>query len=106
MLEWQFSQQLRIGFENIQQAMSPMVLPREAVEVAALAASSGRSLFLFGPPGNGKTTLGRLLHDVLSGDLWIPHCISIDSHIVRVFDRQVHKQVSGFDSTRIDQRWV
>jgi predicted ATPase with chaperone activity len=107
MLEWQFSQQNRIVFENVQRAISPLVLKKESVEVAALASSSGRSLFLFGPPGNGKTTLGRLLHQVIDGDLWIPHCIAIDSHVIRVYDEQVHERVDGFDTdVRIDQRWV
>ncbi len=107
MLEWQFSQQTRIMYEKVQQSINSLVLKKEAVDVAALAASSGRSLFLFGPPGNGKTTLGRLLHQTLEGDLWIPHCIAIDSHVIRVYDEQVHTRVDGFeDNQRIDQRWV
>lgn len=107
MLEWQFQQMAHIDFEQVKQSISPLVLPKEAIEVAALAAASGRSLFLFGPPGNGKTTLGRLLHNALEGDLWIPHCIAIDSHVIRIFDRQIHVPVPGVeDDPRIDQRWV
>ncbi len=107
MLEWQFQQMEPVEFQNVNSALSPLVLAKEAYEVAALAASSGRSLFLFGPPGNGKTTLGRLLHNALEGDIWIPHCIAIDSHVIRIFDRQLHHPVPGFeDDQRIDQRWV
>src|SRR5438874_37557 len=86
MLEWQFQQMPRPGLSQIQEALSPLVLTKEAVEVAALAAASSRSLFLFGPPGNGKTTVGRLLHNAFGGELWIPHCIAIDSHVIRIFD--------------------
>src|SRR5205814_5149037 len=107
MLEWQFKQVAQVTFEKVQEAVKALVLPTEAVQVSALAAASGRSLFLFGPPGNGKTTLGRLLHNVLEGDLWIPHCIAIDSHVIRIYDEQVHQQVPGFENnTRVDQRWV
>lgn len=107
MLEWQFSLMPEVTFPDVKKAIGQLVLPPEAVEVAALAAASSRSLFLFGPPGNGKTSIGKLLHQAIVGDIWVPHCIAIDSHIIRIYDRQVHEVVPGFeDDPRIDQRWV
>jgi hypothetical protein len=107
MLDWQFSQMPPVTFDEVTRAVSPLVLSPEAVEVTALAAASGRSLFLFGPPGNGKTSIGRMLHNAFVGDIWIPHCIAIDSHVIRVYDQQVHELVPGFENDpRIDQRWV
>lgn len=107
MLEWQVQQVAPVDYDAVKAALAPLVLAPECIDVAALAASSGRSLFLFGPPGNGKTTLGRLLHNSVEGELWIPHCIAIDSHIIRIFDRQVHEPISGYEhDPRIDQRWV
>jgi predicted ATPase with chaperone activity len=91
----------------VREAISPLVLSDEAIQVSALAASSGRSLFLFGPPGNGKTSLGRLLHHVLEGELWIPYCLSIESNIIRIFDPQCHVAVPLPDSEgRVDGRWL
>ena len=86
-------------------------MPKPAIDVAALAAASGRSLFLFGPPGNGKTTLGRLLHQAVTGDLWIPHCITIDGNIIRLFDPQLHERVDveqpgEMSLDPVDRRWV
>lgn len=107
MLEWQFAQMPPVSFDDVKQAIGKLVLPPESVEVAALAATSSRSLFLFGPPGNGKTSIGRMLHNAMYGEIWIPHCIAVDSHVIRVFDRQVHELVEGYeDDPRIDQRWV
>src|SRR5262249_14769241 len=57
LLEWQLARFTAVQPEDVAQALSGMVLPPEAVVLAGLAASSGRSLFVFGPPGNGKTTL-------------------------------------------------
>jgi hypothetical protein len=93
---------------QVESAVADLVLPEEAVSMAGLALSSGRTLFLHGPPGNGKTSLARLMHRALQGDVWIPHAISIDSNIIRVFDPQCHQisPVSGVESWRIDQRWV
>ena len=71
---------------------------------------SGRSLFLYGPPGNGKTMLGRLLHQALPGGLWIPYCIAVENQIIRVFDRQVHQdttqELPSEVTRRCDERWV
>jgi len=84
------------------------VLPERSVALAGLATSSGRSLFLHGPPGNGKTSLGRALHDALPGEIWIPHCISIEGTIIRIFDPQFHRPTArtGEHSRAIDARWV
>lgn len=95
---------------QISEAIEALVLPDEAVQVAGLAGSSNRSLFVYGPPGNGKTTLGHFLHNAIEGDLWIPHCIGIDSSIIRVYDPRIHERAS-FDvppeeTHGIDRRWI
>ena len=118
MLDWQSRQRPKAPFQKVRDAISSIVLPEATVEVAALAAQSNRSLFLFGPPGNGKTSLGRLLHTVQEGELWIPYCFCLESSIIRIYDRQIHKPVdvtdasaenpvsSVFDGGKIDRRWV
>lgn len=107
MLDQQMAQRCKPTLQQVRQATAAMVLPEEAVEVAALSAISGRSLFLFGPPGNGKSTLGRLLHEVVKGDLWIPHCINIESNIIRIFDPLLHRPAEMPETTEsIDQRWM
>lgn len=108
MLKWQVAGRSPIAMESVRTALSPLVLLDEAVEVAALAASSGRSLFLFGPPGNGKTSVGRLLHSVQNGEMWVPHCLQIENDIIRLLDPQCHEvvPVDGSQTGRIDRRWV
>ena len=108
MLEWQMARQPEITQQDVVTALSSLVLPPETVDVASLAASAGRSLFLFGPAGNGKTSMGRLMHSVLKGELWIPHCIAIDSNIIRIYDPQVHQLAPELPvaAEMIDQRWM
>ncbi|MEO6434164.1 MAG: hypothetical protein ABIP55_00160 [Tepidisphaeraceae bacterium] len=118
MLDWQSRQRSRAPFQKVREAIASIVLPAATVEVAALAAQSNRSLFLFGPPGNGKTSLGRLLHTVQEGELWSPYCFCLESSVVRIYDRQIHKPIdvadagqenptsSIFDNGKIDRRWI
>jgi hypothetical protein len=108
MIEWQLARAPEVSREHVQESLSELVLPEDSTLLAGLAASSGRSLFVFGPPGNGKTTLGRLIHQALQGDLWIPHCIGIGANIIRVYDTQVHQLVDGAEQapSSFDRRWV
>lgn len=96
--------------EAVRNSVSSLVLTDEIVEVAGLASSSGRSLFVWGPPGTGKTTVGHMLHDSLAGSLWIPYCIGIEDNIVRLFDPQSHQKLSqempAHEKRRADSRWV
>jgi predicted ATPase with chaperone activity len=94
--------------EDVDAALSRLVLSPEAVQLAGFAAASGRSLLLFGPPGNGKTTLGRLLHSALKGELWIPHCIAVENSVIRIFDAQCHEPapIPAAPPFPFDARWV
>lgn len=108
MIEWQLENSPAVSPEQVTAALSELVLPEEAVRLAGLALSSGRSLFVFGPPGNGKTALSRMLHNALTGDIWIPHCIVIDDSIIRMYDPQCHV-LADFSPPQpwlIDHRWV
>ncbi len=108
MLRWQFANTPQLMPEHMQAALSNMVVSEEAVELAGLGASSGRSLFIYGPPGNGKSSLGRLIRDALPGDYWIPYAISVGDTVIRVYDPQMHQRADiAIDRPdAIDQRWV
>ena len=108
MLEWQMSKAERVSEAQVEEALKGLVLPIEVKQVAGLAISSGRSLFLSGPAGNGKTSLGRQLHAALRGDIWIPHCIAVENNIIRLFDPHCHQVVEHASKKlqTIDKRWI
>ena len=108
MLRWQFSSTQQVTAEDVSKALSGLVLSKKAMKMAGLAVSSGRSLFIYGPSGNGKSSLGRQIHAALSGDYWIPHCISIRNSVIRLYDEQIHQKVEiNTDKPwAIDNRWV
>jgi MoxR-like ATPase len=108
MLRWQFASTPQVKPETVATSLSKLVLSPEAAEMAGLAVSSGRSMFVFGPPGNGKSSLGRQIHAALPGDYWIPHCLSVANSIIRIYDDQCHERVEipGEPPGAIDPRWV
>ena len=107
MLEWQSEQNPSPTAEDVKKALAELVLPEDVVATAGVAMSSGRSLFVSGPAGNGKTTLGHLLNKTAGSDMWIPYSIAIDnSYIIRLFDSHCHEVVEHDATQPVDKRWV
>ena len=92
MLRWQFSNTAQVKPENVTSALSSLVLSPKALQLAGLAVSSGRSLFVYGPSGNGKSSLGRQIHAAIPGDYWIPYTIGVGNSVIRLYDDLCHHQ--------------
>lgn len=109
-INWETENFVAIKPDRVEAALNKLVLRDEARDVVGLALTSGRSLLVHGPPGNGKTSIGRLLHNALKGTIWIPYAIAVDNSIIRLYDPQVHKIVphefTHEESQQIDQRWI
>lgn len=109
-LEQQIDRFPSITPERVQAAVADLVLSEQTVRAAGLAAASARSLFIWGPPGTGKTTVGHMLHNALEGDLWIPYCIAVDTNMIRLYDPQCHHRITDplppQDARKVDRRWI
>jgi len=100
--------------DELEMALSHLVLNREMMEKIGPAVNSGKSIFMFGPPGNGKTTITESVGRVVMGStMYIPYAIDIDGQIVRVFDSVNHEPVevedysgTGSAASRPDPRWI
>ena len=79
---------------------------------SARPSTSGQSLFVYGPPGNGKTVIAQALHNLLEGPIAIPHALEVEGHIIRLFNPINHEPIpdEGADpwttEARLDRRWV
>jgi predicted ATPase with chaperone activity len=89
----------------LEKTLSHLVLTEDVKRTLGVVLSSGRSLFLSGPPGNGKTAMARALVNAISEPLWIPHSIEVDGQVIRVYDKNVHHAVEQ-QETDVDRRWV
>ncbi len=79
--------------EMLEHTLRDLVLTDKIKRRLGVVASSGRSLFLSGPPGNGKTAIARALVDAILGGVWIPYAIEVDGQVIRVFDKHVHHTI-------------
>ena len=77
-------------------------VPSGMLDALGPAINSGAGLFLYGSPGNGKSTLARCMTSCFGQNIWIPHCIVEDGQIIRLFDPAYHDSVNaqaGSDKT-------
>jgi predicted ATPase with chaperone activity len=98
--------------EGLHRAFGDLLLSRAMLERLGPAVNSGRGLFLFGPPGNGKTSIAERITAAFGREIWIPLAIGIDGEIVRLFDPVNHEKLPSLPSTGLldrrksDKRWV
>lgn len=98
---------------DLKKAFSDLLLEEDLLKILGPAINSGRGMFLFGEPGNGKTSIAERIAKSFGTTMWIPRALGIDGQIIRVFDPAIHhvappdKNVGEpEDSSEIDQRWV
>jgi hypothetical protein len=110
---------IRVGPVNVREAFADMVLGNDLIEAIGPAINTARSLFLYGPPGNGKTLISEHIARLLGGDIYIPFAIEVDGYVIKVFDQNLHtpsEEAKVFDPSseydpltgqrRLDARWV
>ena len=95
-----------IDLELFQKSFADLVLSERVLQTLSLVVSSRRSLFMTGPPGNGKTSIAHALHSAMGGVMWIPYAIEVDGQIIKVFDNYCHDPVPANGLERYDQRWI
>lgn len=97
--------------------LAHMVIGEKAFARIGPAMNSGSSLFLYGPPGNGKTSIARAIGRLTLGEeMFVPYAVDIDGQIIKVFDNVNHEEVEEKEtetntgqlrmSAKRDPRWV
>lgn len=99
--------------ERVRQAFSHLVISDSVLDQLGPAINAGHSMFVYGPPGNGKTVISQAIHNLLEGDIAIPHALEVEGQIIRLFDPVNHEPVpTERDEYSIttalagDRRWI
>lgn len=77
--------------EQMHEGLNHLVLDREFVDRLGPGINSGRSVFLYGPPGNGKTEIAFAISDIMGGSIHVPHAVLMDGQVIQVYDPHIHQ---------------
>ncbi len=112
----QKSGRMTVTSRTMRQILSQLVISESIFQRLGPALNSGTSIFMYGPPGNGKTSIARAFGNlVLSQSMYIPYALYLDGQVIKVYDAVSHSLAPENDqtntttlrgNTRRDLRWV
>ncbi|HYT90874.1 MAG TPA: ATPase [Gemmataceae bacterium] len=91
--------------EPLRAAFAHLVIPEALFNALGPAIVSGKSVFIYGPPGNGKTSVARSIGDFMNnagGEIYTPYAFLAENSIVTVYDQAVHQAVESDNNERLE----
>ncbi|SPH20534.1 hypothetical protein ASD8599_01271 [Ascidiaceihabitans donghaensis] len=85
---------LMVTRAQLTNAMGHLVLPDALIGNLGPAVSAGRSILMYGPPGNGKSSISNGIRDALGDMVYVPHAIEYAGQVITVYDPIVHNAVA------------
>jgi predicted ATPase with chaperone activity len=103
---------VQVTRSQVREASGHLVLSERVLDELGPAINGAHSLFIYGPPGNGKTVIARVIGRLLGGEIAIPHALEVEGGIIRIFDPVSHSEVpvprdEGLAiDVEMDRRWA
>lgn len=106
---------IQITRDQLTAAMGHLILPPSLLDQLGPAVGSGRSILMYGPPGNGKSSISNGIRDALGDKIYVPRAIEYSGQVITVYDPIVHSAVEDDEddpnslrrtSGRFDSRYV
>jgi predicted ATPase with chaperone activity len=101
----QQSAKVSVDRKAMRAAFSDLVVPDRMLDQIGPAIISQTSIFLYGPSGNGKTSVAERMLRVYQDAVLIPQAIEVDNQIISVYDPVVHQKIE-LDDPEVDPRWL
>ncbi|MFN3938449.1 MAG: ATPase [Gemmobacter sp.] len=106
---------IRLTRDQLVGAMGHLILPDQLLDHLGPAVTSGRSILMYGPPGNGKSSISNGIRDAMGDKIYVPKAIEYSGQVITVYDPIVHSraEVATDDpnclrrtANRVDNRYV
>ncbi len=106
---------IKLNKEQLLSGMGHLILPPDLIDNLGPAVTSGRSILLYGPPGNGKSSISHGIRAALGDKVYVPRAIEYSGQIISVYDPIVHSAAEAAvddpnslrrTSNRFDNRYV
>ena len=106
---------IQLTRDQLTHAMGHLILPPTLIDNLGPAVSSGRSILMYGPPGNGKSSISNGIRDALGDKIYVPRAIEYSGQVISVYDPIIHskaeEQVDDItqirrSANRFDTRYV
>ena len=106
---------IKLSRTELLKGMGHLILPENLIENLGPAVTSGRSILLYGPPGNGKSSISNGIRDALGDKIYVPRALEYAGQVITVYDPIVHSAAEESvddpnairrSSARFDNRYV
>jgi hypothetical protein len=106
---------IKLSRTELLKGMGHLILPEDLIENLGPAVTSGRSILMYGPPGNGKSSISNGIRDALGDKIYVPRALEYAGQVITVYDPIVHSAAEESvddpnairrSSSRFDNRYV
>ncbi|MEL6336271.1 MAG: AAA family ATPase [Pseudomonadota bacterium] len=87
--------------EGMEKVFRTLTLPESLIRRLGPAANSGTSMLLYGPPGNGKSSIAEGLCRAYGAHVWLPHALEVDGQVITLYDPAVHRALTGAEARAV-----
>jgi predicted ATPase with chaperone activity len=91
--DWKNAAPFTATRDRVRDAFRGLVLSQRVLDQLGPAVNAHHSLFVYGPPGNGKSVISQAIRNLLDGDIAIPHALEVEGQVVRLFDPVNHDEL-------------
>jgi hypothetical protein len=99
----------RLTQARLIESLEGLVLSKSLIEKLGPAMNSGLSILLYGPPGNGKTSIAERTSQLFRQTIWVPYAIEVAGQVISFYDEAVHQPAAAAMENpypKKDQRWI
>jgi len=96
---------VRVDRKTLRSALSDLVVSDHLLDQLGPALISQTSVFIYGPSGNGKTSIAERMLRVYQDAVLIPYAVEVDNQIISLYDPVVHQKLE-LEDPDIDPRWI